>query len=306
MPRNLTDLQRHWLNVGSLTRQWKSNSLSPALEKAIIIALAVGPDDDALAAGTFAEVWRRWELSEIGRAWRSGAAQEFIDHGLQIWVPRQPQYDRLRSQVNLFSSKSSRRQGSSHKTDTSSAPKSESTDAIVPQLFDVFVKKNADSNAFMDGIQGSYEVFRPGFDFLQEKKAWWVSKYRNQNYLKISRPSPVEAATFEYCTVRKEYTDSWRGYVVARYPYIFLSGLCVDGRDASFLVLKRHPELHDILIGVQSLILPPGHAVSRPVAAISRECAHFEDAISLVETWIDGKRTSSEYLAIDLRDAEKS
>jgi len=88
-----------------------------------------------------------------------------------------------------------------------------------------------------------------------------------------------QPGSFVYTTLSKNRTlrGSWKGYIVTRMPYIFLFGLCVEGEDASYFLLRPHPDKklsNTMLVGIQSLLLShptakgEKYGVSRQIVAV--------------------------------------
>jgi hypothetical protein len=188
---------------------------------------------------------------------------------------------------------------------------------LEPQRELTYVQDFVDNNRSTAGERleraGTYQVLRPGTEglFPYIPVPWDEATLQ---FLKISGDGPNAPMTFTYH--QHDDLQMWSGYVVGHGSLLYLLGLCDEGRDASFVVLRPHPApefASDILVGVQTLMLAvpeesaTNFAVTRRLAAVRHLDGGCEEhCLKAAQSWIDaatrapGPRPATEKKARDI------
>lgn len=173
-----------------------------------------------------------------------------------------------------------------------------------------FLAKNV-ASTFLGAVRGTYVCVRPGTHVLAGTPPS-RSGTIDEHELELLYHGDSQPGTFTYTTTANGVPQgSWNGYAVTKFPYIFLSGFCVEGEDASYFLLRPHPSgdySTKMLVGIQSLLLShprPGdakHAVSRHIVAIKNEFAASKETLAAANQWIKQNRETSGGLLVNLGD----
>jgi len=148
----------------------------------------------------------------------------------------------------------------------------------------------------IQAVRGKYRCVRPVTNMLTGEEQLGRDTSGDYHTLDLRYHGDYQPGSFKYKTYKENHDPrgSWEGYVVSRAPYVFLFGFCVQGLDASYFLLRPHPnkDLSDkMLVGVQSLVLShpkpndEKHGVSRQIVAI-KEASCNVDMINVAYEWI--------------------
>jgi hypothetical protein len=168
------------------------------------------------------------------------------------------------------------------------------------------------ASAILEQLAGPYLCLRPSTT-LSNGQPFKLDAKASAHLLDLRSHGNFQPGSFSYSTTAADGKSlgSWEGYAVAnKREDIFLFGLCAEGEDASYFLLRQHPNKDfskKLLVGIQSLLLPhpdendPKHAVSRPIVAIRREFESPETKTAAIN-WINQNLSQSTMLLVGLPD----
>jgi hypothetical protein len=177
-------------------------------------------------------------------------------------------------------------------------------DSTSPNFAREFVRLNSDpeTHEFLASLHREYKFIRPPWDVVENKGLDWEIGSDHQDHTMIIHAGSMGyPRIFEYTSSKPEESFAWRGYVMAHLGNIFFIGFCVDGGDVSHFMLKKHPDIPRILVGMQSLFLStPARGVSRHIAGVPEDLVNAPGALKAAKSWIDENRRFQSGLVVKM------